>query len=60
MSEVFRAVLPFIGISLIVLFGAVTFHVVSDLLGPNGVDDIRKMRERLYRSSDSPSSIDGL
>lgn len=41
--------LQFIGVMLIALITVVTFHVLCDLAGPNGVDDIRRMRERLDR-----------
>ena len=49
MKEAFRVLLQFGGVTAIALIGVVTFHVLCDLCGHEGVEGVRKMRERLYR-----------
>lgn len=45
--------LKFIGVTLIAGITAITVLAVRDLLGPDGVDSIRRKRERLFRKDQS-------
>lgn len=49
MSETVRALLQFAGVSLMALIAANAVRQVCDMLGPDGVESVRKMRERLFR-----------
>jgi len=49
MSDTFDVLLKFAGVSLMALITVGTFRVVLDMCGPQGVEDVRKMREKLFR-----------
>lgn len=49
MSDLFRALLQFSGVTLMALITVCTIRLVVELCGPEGVENVRKMRERLYR-----------
>lgn len=45
--------LKFVGMTLIAGITAVTLLVLRDLLGPDGVENIRRKRERLFRKDEA-------
>lgn len=49
MSEAFRVLLQFGGVTLMALITVCTVRLVAEMCGPEGVEGVRKMRERLYR-----------
>lgn len=49
MSETLQALLQFVGVTLMALITVNTVRLVIDMCGPEGVEGVRKMRERLFK-----------
>lgn len=47
MAAVMSELLKFVGVTAMALITALTVHRVRDLLGPDGVEEIRKARKRM-------------
>lgn len=54
MGETLHVLLQFVGVTLMALITVSTARIVIDMCGPEGVEGVRKMRERLERRDPKP------